>query len=44
MVHWKQVCDEAPDLATSVRDRFASNLHHVIGTVRTDGTTTPASP
>lgn len=37
MANWKQVCDEAPELAASVRARFASNLHHVIGTVRADG-------
>lgn len=37
MASWRRVRDEAPELAASVRARFAANLHHVIGTVRADG-------
>ncbi len=29
--------EEAPDLAAVVRARFAANLHHVLGTIRPDG-------
>lgn len=37
MASWRRVRDEAPELAASVRGRFAANLHHVIGTVRSGG-------
>lgn len=37
MASWKRVCDETPELAASVRTRFAANLHHVIGTIRVGG-------
>jgi hypothetical protein len=36
-VSWRQFCDAAPELAEVVRSRFAANLHHVVGTIRTDG-------
>ena len=34
---WAVFETEAPDLADRVRGRFAANLHHIIGTIRTDG-------
>lgn len=34
---WHQFAEEAPELAEAVKGRFAANLHHVIGTVRPDG-------
>ncbi len=37
-VPWSRFRDEAEDLAARVEDRFAANLHHVIGTIRADGT------
>lgn len=37
MASWQRVREEAPELAASVRARFAANLHHVIGTLRADG-------
>jgi hypothetical protein len=36
-VRWERFLDDAPELARRVRDRFAANLHHVIGTVRPSG-------
>ena len=36
-VPWAAVTAEAPAFAERVRARFVANLHHVIGTVRTDG-------
>ena len=34
---WKDFAASAPMLADVVKARFGSNLHHVIGTVRADG-------
>ena len=34
---WATFADAEPRLAERVRERFAANLHHIIGTVRTDG-------
>jgi hypothetical protein len=34
---WHQFSEAAPELAEIVRGRFAANLHHVLGTVRPDG-------
>lgn len=34
---WHDFADDAPELAETVRGRFAANLHHVIGTIRPDG-------
>lgn len=28
---------EAPDLARAITDRFQANLHHILGTIRPDG-------
>jgi hypothetical protein len=37
-VSWRTFADEAPELATVVEGRFAAHLHHIIGTIRADGT------
>lgn len=37
MAAWDEFEAEAPDLAARIRDRFGSNLHHVMGTIRPDG-------
>ncbi len=34
---WSRLLAEAPELAETVRARFAANRHHVLGTVRTNG-------
>ncbi len=34
---WREFGQAAPDLAEAIRSRFEANLHHVIGTVRPDG-------
>ena len=34
---WAAFADDVPEFAERVRERFAANLHHIIGTVRTDG-------
>jgi hypothetical protein len=34
---WAAFATQAPTLAAAVRARFAANLHHVLGTVRPDG-------
>jgi len=34
---WKSLCGDAPDLASAIIARFGANLHHVLGTVRLDG-------
>lgn len=36
-VTWAAFAADAPELAERVRARFASNLHHVVGTVRPSG-------
>lgn len=38
MARWDEFAADAPVLAAAVRDRFEANLHHVIGTIRPDGT------
>jgi hypothetical protein len=35
---WAQFREDAPDLARRIRERFEANRHHVIGTIRADGT------
>ena len=37
MGQWRDIESEAADLAASVEMRFAANLHHVLGTLRRDG-------
>ncbi len=37
MTSWADIATADPDLAARVRHRFESNLHHVHGTVRPDG-------
>lgn len=37
MVTWQQFSEEAPELARSVRARFEATKHHVIATLRADG-------
>ncbi|MDP9022649.1 MAG: pyridoxamine 5'-phosphate oxidase family protein [Actinomycetota bacterium] len=37
MVSWAAFAAEAPELAATVRDRFESHTHHIIGTIRADG-------
>jgi hypothetical protein len=34
---WSKFADESPELAAKVRDRFEAHPHHVIATLRTDG-------
>lgn len=34
---WEEFADAAPELAAHIRDRFAANRHHVLGTVRPTG-------
>ncbi|PSL05378.1 pyridoxamine 5'-phosphate oxidase [Haloactinopolyspora alba] len=37
MATWKQFTDDAPDLAREVRDRLTATKHHVLATLRGDG-------
>lgn len=37
LASWAAFSDAAADLAAAVKQRFAANLHHVIGTIRPDG-------
>jgi hypothetical protein len=37
MATWEQFTSEAPDLAASVRARFEATRHHVLATLRRDG-------
>ena len=37
MATWEQFSSEAPDLAKAVRARFEATKHHVISTLRRDG-------
>jgi hypothetical protein len=37
MADWTTFSDEAPELAAKVRARFEANTHHVLGTLRADG-------
>ncbi len=37
MTSWKQFTDEAPELAATVRDRFAVRKHCTLATLRADG-------
>lgn len=34
---WEQLKRQAPELASDIRGRFAANLHHILGTIRADG-------
>lgn len=34
---WTLLCSDAPELARAITDRFQANLHHVLGTIRPDG-------
>ena len=36
-VSWRKFVEGAPELATRVRQRFEANLHHILGTIRADG-------
>ncbi|TDE00500.1 pyridoxamine 5'-phosphate oxidase family protein [Jiangella asiatica] len=38
MATWKQFHDEAPELARTARARFEATKHHVLATLRADGT------
>ncbi len=37
MTTWKQFTTEAPDLALEVQNRFTATKHHVLATLRADG-------
>src|SRR6266511_4013720 len=37
MSTWEQFSNEAPELAAAVRARFEANRHHVLATLRRDG-------
>lgn len=37
MTSWQQFTDEAPHLAAAVRARFEAHTHHVLATLRSDG-------
>jgi len=37
MATWEQFSNEAPELAAAVRARFEANRHHVLATLRRDG-------
>lgn len=37
MATWQQFADEAPELAAAVRARFTATKHHVLATLRRDG-------
>lgn len=37
MATWEQFASEAPELAAAVRSRFTAAKHHVLATVRSDG-------
>ncbi|MDR7302140.1 pyridoxamine 5'-phosphate oxidase family protein [Haloactinomyces albus] len=37
MTTWRQLTDEVPEFAASVRERFESHPHHVLATLRNDG-------
>lgn len=34
---WQKLSAEAPELAAIITSRYAANLHHVLGTIRPDG-------
>ena len=36
-VPWSRFEAEAPELAAAVQARFAAHIHHIIGTLRPDG-------
>jgi hypothetical protein len=44
MATWKQFAAEAPDLAYAVRARFEAAKHHVLATLRADGSPRSAVP
>lgn len=37
MASWHEFTEEAPELASAVRARFEANKHHVLATLRADG-------
>lgn len=37
MTTWQQFTEQAPELETAVRGRFEAHLHHVLATLRRDG-------
>ncbi|MDJ0111546.1 pyridoxamine 5'-phosphate oxidase family protein, partial [Rhodococcus erythropolis] len=37
MVTWKQFSEEVPALAVAVQARFKAHKHHVLATLRKDG-------
>jgi nitroimidazol reductase NimA-like FMN-containing flavoprotein (pyridoxamine 5'-phosphate oxidase superfamily) len=37
MTSWSSFVDEAPDLAAAILARFVANTHHVLATIRSDG-------
>jgi hypothetical protein len=37
MTTWLALRSQAPDLAEAITNRFRANLHHIIGTIRPDG-------
>lgn len=37
MPSWKEVCETAPELAAAVEARFTASKHHVLATLRRDG-------
>jgi len=37
MATWQEFAESAPDLATAVRARFVATKHHVLATLRRDG-------
>ncbi len=35
---WQMLQEQAPDLARAIESRLHANLHHILGTIRPDGT------
>lgn len=35
---WQMLQQQAPDLARAIESRLTANLHHILGTIRADGT------
>lgn len=34
---WTTLCSDTPELAQAITSRFKANLHHILGTIRPDG-------
>lgn len=34
---WTTLCSDTPELAQAITSRFTANLHHILGTIRPDG-------